>query len=396
MSRAPLESEPGELLRRLAQENLPSSPEDAAPARRDRLVRAMKDVVEHSAEKAEKRRRFRRGGVMLAAAAGFLLLSGLLLEEHGSQVGPSTIAGLDRVSGTVVLTEDGKGRVVGSGERAVRDGDSLQTATGAHAHLLTSKSSVNVSEATELKLSRPSPAEERISLRRGRVDLEVQKAVETKRAVVVETPDAEVVVRGTVFDVRVDPLANATNTHVHVTRGSVWVLAQGVQVALLSAGQSWNSSTGVEAADAHATATPTPTLVAAPQSPVEVTPAPVAVKAASTQLKDNGSHASRHFGRRKQVFLRLASRRATAVTCRVRSSCSTNCSTPTRKARCAKSHRSNASARSAAPGKRRAPRPRRAVTSPSTPKAPPGPKHAISRSTRKSSLAARKGCRTAA
>ena len=61
MSRAPFESEPGELLRRLAQEPVPSSPEDASPARRDRLVRSMKDAVERSAESAEKARRFRRG-----------------------------------------------------------------------------------------------------------------------------------------------------------------------------------------------------------------------------------------------------------------------------------------------------------------------------------------------
>lgn len=265
MSRVPLDSEPGELLRRLAQESVPNLPEDASPARRDRLVRSMKDAVERAAEGAERQRRWRRGGVLVAAAAGIVLLSGLLLKEHRAHGGPGTIAGLDRVSGTVVLTHDGTGRVVASGERALRDGDSLQTAAGAHAHLATQKSSVNVSESTELKVSQPSAAEERISLRRGRVDVAVDKAIETKRSVVVETPDAEVVVRGTVFDVRVEPLRNATNTHVHVTRGSVWVLAQGVQVALLSAGQSWSSAGGVEAAPAAQPAVTNLGASAAPQ-----------------------------------------------------------------------------------------------------------------------------------
>ncbi len=283
MSRAPLDSEPGELLRQLAQESVPNAPEDASPARRDRLVRLMKDAVERSAESAERSRRFGRGGAIVAAAAGFLLLSGLLFREHRAHGGPSTIAGLDRVSGTVVLTQEGTVRVVGSGERALRDGDSLQTATGAQAHLATHKSSVNVSEATELKLSQPSAAEERISLRRGRVDVSVDKTVETKRSVVVETPDAEVVVRGTVFDVRVEPLASATNTHVHVTRGSVWVLAQGVQVALLSAGQSWSSVGGVEAAGmppAPRPVTPPATEpdVAAP-TPITARPGPPAKEA---------------------------------------------------------------------------------------------------------------------
>jgi hypothetical protein len=253
MSRPPLESEPSELLRQLAQENLPSIAEDTSPARRDQLVRRMKDAIEATAERAERSRRLRRAGFVVAAAAGFALLSGLWLKERGLHAG--SIAGLDRVSGTVVLTQEGKGRVVGAGERALHDGDALQTATGAHAHLATSKSSVNVSESTELRVFRPSAAEERISLHRGRVDVSVDKAVETKRAVVVETPDAEVVVRGTVFDVRVEPLLAATNTHVHVTRGSVWVLAQGVQVALLSAGQSWSSVTGLESATPHVTPT---------------------------------------------------------------------------------------------------------------------------------------------
>ncbi len=270
MSRAPFDSEPGELLRQLAQEPVANAPEDASPARRDRLVRSMKDAVERSAEGAERARSFRRGGMFLAAAAGFLLLSGLLLKEHHAHDGPGTVAGLDRVSGTVVLTQEGTVRVVGSGERALRDGDSLQTATGAHAHVATRKSSIEVSESTELRMSQPSAAEERISLRRGRVDVAVDKAVETKRSVVVETPDAEVVVRGTVFDVRVEPLLSTTNTRVHVTRGSVWVLTQGVQVALLSAGQSWSSVGGVEA-------TPAPVSVAPPiaQPPI-ATPAPAA------------------------------------------------------------------------------------------------------------------------
>jgi len=270
MSRPQLDGDSEALLRQLAQESVPTSPEDASPARRDRLVRSMKDAVERAAEDAERSRRWWRGGVAVAAAAGLVLLSGLLLRERRAHGGFSSIAGLDGVSGTVVLTQEGTVRVVGSGERALRDGDGLQTATGAHAHVATHKSSVNVSESTELKFSQPSAAEERISLRRGRVDVAVDKTVETKRSVVVETPDAEVVVRGTIFDVRVEPLANATNTHVHVTRGSVWVLAQGVQVALLSAGQSWSSVGGVEAPEAHppAVATPRPEVAAVtPASP---------------------------------------------------------------------------------------------------------------------------------
>jgi hypothetical protein len=278
MSRLPQGSDPGDLLRQLAQEKLPSVQEDASLERRERLVRSVKDAVVSSAERADRSRRLRRASVFVAAAAGFLLLSGLLLKEWGSGASVGPVAGLDGVSGTVVVTHEGKGNVIGAGQRPLNEGDALQTAAGARAHLQTIKASIVLSESTELRVSRPSAAEERISLRRGRVDVSVDKAIETKRAVVVETPDAEVVVRGTIFDVRVEPVAGgATTTRVHVTRGSVWVLAQGVQVALLSAGQSWSSSVAAVGAEA-----PAPTSVAEPAvTPTPVSAAPVSAAPAS-------------------------------------------------------------------------------------------------------------------
>lgn len=282
MTRRPFDSEPGELLKQLADAPLPSVPEDASPERRDRLVRGMRDSVEASFEQAQRRSRWRRALVGVAAAASFALLGGALLGERW-HVQPQPIAGIDRVSGTVVLTQEGAQRVIGAAERAVHDGDSLQTAAGARAHLATSKASVSLGESTELRLTRPSAAEERISLRRGRVDVAVNKAVEQKRSVVVETPDAEVVVRGTVFDVRVEPARSATTTHVHVTHGSVWVLAQGVQVALLSAGQSWSSAGGVTSE--------VPRAAEALPTPVESAPVAAATPARDPGLKPPASGA---------------------------------------------------------------------------------------------------------
>ncbi|HEY6081533.1 MAG TPA: hypothetical protein VIW29_22115, partial [Polyangiaceae bacterium] len=133
MSRPPLGSEPGELLRRLADEPVPSAPEDATAERRERLVRAMRAAVERSAEQAERRKRLQRVAWAIAAAAGFALVAGVLVRERWQAAHPTTIAGIDAVSGTVVLTQEGTRRVVGSSERAVHDGDSLQTAAGARA-----------------------------------------------------------------------------------------------------------------------------------------------------------------------------------------------------------------------------------------------------------------------
>jgi len=310
VTRPPLQSDPEELLRRLAQEPLPSTPEDAAPARRDRLVRALKEAVDRSLESSERSRRWRLAGAAVAVAAGFSLLGSLWWKEraHDGAAAAATIAGLDRVTGTVVLTHEGRGRVVPGVEPALRDGDSLQTAAGARAHLSTSKSSVNVSESTELRLSRPNAAEERISLRRGRVDVSVEKAVETKRAVVVETPDAEVVVRGTVFDVQVEPFRSATNTRVHVTRGSVWVLAQGIQVALLSAGQTWSSALGVETPAARSNTqppapalAPVPSLAVGAAAPSSVV-APVPAKPGANSTHERVSHKAGTLGDENRLF----------------------------------------------------------------------------------------------
>lgn len=237
MSREPsLDAE--RLLRRLADQPLPVGPDDAAPERRERLVRGMKAAVERAFERAHGARRYRRVAFALAAAAA---VSVLVVALSASRFRTDAVAAVAGVSGTVVLTQDGARHVVGAFERGLRHGDSLQTAAGAQARVKTSKSSVQLGESTELELLMPSAAEERIGLRRGRLEVSVDKAVDAQRVVVVETPDAEVVVRGTVFDVSVEPASSATTTHVHVRRGSVWVLARGAQAALLSAGQSWSS-----------------------------------------------------------------------------------------------------------------------------------------------------------
>jgi hypothetical protein len=293
MSRPPLNSEPGELLKQLAQESIPSVPADASAERRDRIVRGMRDAVERAADNAEKSRRWWRVAGVVSVAAGFMLLSGVWLKHQSGASPVAAVAGLEGVSGTVVLTHDGKSDVITASERALSDGDALQTVAGAKARLKTVKSSIVLGESTELRMSRPNAAEERISLKRGRVDVSVDKAIETKRAVVVETPDAEVVVRGTVFDVRVEPVAGATVTHVHVTRGSVWVLAQGVQVALLSAGQSWSSAPVAEASAVAVAPKPSAVALPAPMSAshrdVEAAPAAVVAKVGARAVKRSGT-----------------------------------------------------------------------------------------------------------
>jgi hypothetical protein len=70
--------------------------------------------------------------------------------------------------------------------------------------------------------------------------LRVERA-NPRRLVIVETPDSEVVVHGTVFSVAVDSRASATVTRVRVEEGAVSVLHQGER-AMLTGGQEWSSA----------------------------------------------------------------------------------------------------------------------------------------------------------
>jgi ferric-dicitrate binding protein FerR (iron transport regulator) len=105
--------------------------------------------------------------------------------------------------------------------------------------------------------------------------------VDPARAVIVETPHVEVVVRGTRFDVEVEPASasSGTITNVSVARGTVAILRHGALVASLSAGERWSSAsrtlaplpTGV--GDSVASAPPKPALsTRKPAVPGEVAP----------------------------------------------------------------------------------------------------------------------------
>jgi hypothetical protein len=159
--------------------------------------------------------------------------------DAGSQA--STVAG---VHGAVVVTEGGESRVLSQGGKlALHALGEIETALEAQAEIRSEKSLVHIGPATKLTVSQPTHAEERYRLALGLVDVSVDKDSRVTRNVVVETPNAEVVVHGTVFAVGVSSRSEHWVTEVSVTRGSVWVLAKGVQVALLGPGQHWSSET---------------------------------------------------------------------------------------------------------------------------------------------------------
>lgn len=242
--------EPESLVRGLAEERVP--PEDPAllAARRERLVAGIGRTIRESAAERERSARRRKFGlVSLAAAAALVLGVSVRLYQapkapnaSAAGVQPSRVAAVQSSTGTLVVTHGGRARVVGRNELpSLSGGDELETAADGEARVQTERSTIQVQPATQLSVLSPSVVEERIRLALGRLDLKVSKQPHSARSVVVETPDAEVVVRGTEFTVAVASEHDATVTRVRVTEGAVWVLHHGERM-LLSVGEEWASN----------------------------------------------------------------------------------------------------------------------------------------------------------
>lgn len=240
--------DPEVLLRELAEERVPLESAEVARARRERVVEALgrgiRDVP------LSRERRARRFGWFAVAAAAVLALgvgfgTGALRNEIAGTPAPSVSAGVaavEAVRGTLVLNQKGMARVVAHGERPSLDaGDSVSTAADGSGQLRTERSVIDVAPASQVQIVRVNQGEERVHLSIGRVALRVEPRPLSKRVVVVETPDAEVVVHGTVFSVAVDSKSGVELTRVRVEEGSVSVLHRGER-SLLTTGQEWSSA----------------------------------------------------------------------------------------------------------------------------------------------------------
>jgi hypothetical protein len=149
----------------------------------------------------------------------------------------------------------------------LRGNAEVETVADARADVRTPKSLVHIGAASKLLVPAPTPSEERYRLMLGNVDVSVDKDARSSRAVVVETPNAEVLVRGTVFAVNVQGEGSRSVTDVSVTRGSVWILKGGAQVAVLGPGQHWSSAVSGETPSVPSNATPPGSALSEPVLP---------------------------------------------------------------------------------------------------------------------------------
>ncbi len=235
-------SQPDDMLRRWGTQVVPVDTQERAEQRRAQVVDALSRSIRENADRTLQWSRVRWvAGLGLAASVALGL--GIAAHVRRGSVEPSqAVATVAELQGAVVVIESGQSRVLSHGSSfTLHAVGEIETALDAQAEMHSQKSLVHLSPATKLTVPQATAVEERYRLAIGHVDVSVDKDSKITRSVVVETPNAEVVVHGTIFAVGVSPRAQHTVTEVSVTRGSVWVLAGGVQVAVLGPGQHWSS-----------------------------------------------------------------------------------------------------------------------------------------------------------
>jgi hypothetical protein len=230
------------MLRRLGSQVVPVEDPERAEQRRGQVVAALSRSIRATADRKRRAQRTRLIWGFGIAASLALGVGVAALSQQRSGDAVSAFSTVAEVTGKVVVTESGESRVLSSGSQlALRTLGEIETAPEAQAEIRSQKSTVHLAAATKLTVPRATTLEERYRLAVGRVDISVDKDSRITRSVVVETPNAEVVVHGTVFAVGVASRNEHTVTDVSVTRGSVWVLQHGAQVAVLGPGQRWSS-----------------------------------------------------------------------------------------------------------------------------------------------------------
>jgi hypothetical protein len=211
----------------------PVEEEAVATARRHELVPLIGGTIRAVSARRNRWRRAKYALAIVAAAAGLAL---------GVIRGYRAVTDDDRaVVSSGVAASITRQLETSDQPRQLMAGDQIATRSNAPKSIvLIGGARVEVGPSTRIRLVRNEAQEQRLKLEVGQVELEVPKLA-TGSAFVVETPQAEVRVRGTRFKVEVSSArAGAGITRVGVTRGSVLVrTVRGEQ--LLSGGESWSS-----------------------------------------------------------------------------------------------------------------------------------------------------------
>ena len=226
--------------------------------RRARVVAALqRDARSLSSERTRRIRRRAVFGALAAAAALSLAAGAFRLSRPNRVANAPSITFVGSV-GETVLHQAGAERALHPGDILRADPGELETARVGSAELVTPAGlSLRLGSATQLSLGALlRRTSSQVALRQGIVTCSVPHLQEGRRFSV-ETPDARVVVHGTVFSVRVDNTrTSGEKTCVEVTDGVVFV-QHGSSETALNAGDSWGCEPRANSPTTTATATAT-------------------------------------------------------------------------------------------------------------------------------------------
>ena len=256
-------------------------PEGAAETRRQ-AIQAIERTVRVASRSTA---RFRARIFAIAAAALTLVTlvvvqwsrSGIISARPAALRSHADSAEVSGVTGAVTLLRQGRVEAIEGDVRELLAGDELSSTGSASASLkLPRGTRADLGAGTQLRLTKMDTDEQRVTLQVGRLTLTVPR-LDTGHSLVVQTPDAEVIVVGTRFAVEVSERAGKTDTttRVEVFEGAVRVRAGGSE-RLLKPGEVWSSGTD----PARAAPRPAPRGVD-PSSPSSTPPEPSHADSAS-------------------------------------------------------------------------------------------------------------------
>jgi outer membrane lipoprotein YfiO/FecR-like protein len=222
--------------------------EDAQHAhyRRERLVRLLGTNIEaHARQKRSRLAPWLRGAACAAAvaAAGVVGFSVLRPQPTApvARAAAAPAGDTRAVLGAVSVRRGGDATSLHAGDVFV-GGEVISTAPASGVEIGIASGHADLAASSEMEIVRPTASERRLRLGAGSVDVDLPRKLEGGKHLIVETPDAEVLVVGTAFMVEVGSESGARATHVSVRRGTVWIMQNGKQRAVLRAGDEWRSS----------------------------------------------------------------------------------------------------------------------------------------------------------
>lgn len=210
-------------------------------ARRERVVAALRRDVRTLAASRVSRRQQRAGYVALSLAAAAGVLFGAYRLVQPNTAPPALVITFVGSVGQAMARSNTNSRPLRAGESLLGDPGVIETVADGSAELVTSAGlGLNLGGGTRVSLTGlvGAAASNQVVLDRGYLNCSVPHLLEGQRFSV-QTPDARVVVHGTVFSVRVDSTrARGSATCVQVTDGVV-IVQHGDRETALNRGDSW-------------------------------------------------------------------------------------------------------------------------------------------------------------